>query len=281
MTFCTTWDVTDYQGEPITVGFVARALLESQDDGTERLICRAMNWRSVREGPAVPADYLAQRILNGLAQPGVHRALVDLNNWRLLKWLDDPAPFFDWRGPRGGSTRMCIPPMRATWPAMTMEFANGATSGVLRMRGPRWRMDADPRDRQPRRTRRGHRRRPGVAAAARPTKRSPPPTSTTSGMPPPRVLGKPSPAKPNPRSLSPRRLPDRRVRRRGPDRGPRQPTLPGLDGDDDVEFVHHACVSPRASPGRSSTPAAHAASAPVASCAAAASAARSAAACAR
>ena len=68
MTFCTTWDVTDHHGEQIAVGFVARALLESQDDGTERLIGRAMNWRSVREGPAVPADDLAQRILNGLAQ---------------------------------------------------------------------------------------------------------------------------------------------------------------------------------------------------------------------
>ncbi len=28
MTFCSTWDVTDYKGEPITVGFVARVLLE-------------------------------------------------------------------------------------------------------------------------------------------------------------------------------------------------------------------------------------------------------------
>ena len=25
MTFCTTWDVTDYNGEPITVGWAARA----------------------------------------------------------------------------------------------------------------------------------------------------------------------------------------------------------------------------------------------------------------
>ena len=133
MTFCTTWDVTDYQGEQIAVGFVARALLESQDDGTERLIGRAMNWRSVREGPAVPADCLAQRILDGLAQSGVHRALVDLNNWRLLKWLDDPAPFFDWRARKAGDPD--VHPADARHMArMTVEFANGATSGVLRMR---------------------------------------------------------------------------------------------------------------------------------------------------
>ena len=48
-TFCSTWDVTDHEGKPITVGFVARVLLESADGGPDRLVCRAMNWRSVRD----------------------------------------------------------------------------------------------------------------------------------------------------------------------------------------------------------------------------------------
>lgn len=46
MTMCSTWTVTDHQGETISVGFVARASPEAQDDGSERLICRAMNWRA-------------------------------------------------------------------------------------------------------------------------------------------------------------------------------------------------------------------------------------------
>jgi hypothetical protein len=131
-TFCNTWDVTDHEGKPITVGFVARALLESQDDGSERLICRAMNWRSEREGPAVPHDYLAQRILNGLAQPGVFRALVDLKNWTLLKWLDEPVPFFDWRASMAGEHTV-HPDDHPQMAKMATEFASGATSGVLRM----------------------------------------------------------------------------------------------------------------------------------------------------
>jgi hypothetical protein len=45
-TICATWEVTDHTGEPITVGFVARSNMETLDDGSERLICRAMNWRS-------------------------------------------------------------------------------------------------------------------------------------------------------------------------------------------------------------------------------------------
>lgn len=132
-TLCTTWDVTDHRGELITVGFVARVTSEAQDDGSERIVCRAMNWRSERETALVREDNLAQRILNGLAQPGVHRVLVDLDNWKLLKWLDEPAPFFDWRNHDGGPAR--IHPIDTRHMArMTTEFSSGITTAVLRMR---------------------------------------------------------------------------------------------------------------------------------------------------
>ncbi len=133
MTLCSTWTVTDYQGETIFIGFVARANPEAHDDGSERLVCRAMNWRAESGGPSLPPDHLAQRILDGLARPGVHRALVDPVNWTLLKWLDDPAPFFDWRAKESGEPS--VNPADAQHMArMTLEFANGATSGVLRLR---------------------------------------------------------------------------------------------------------------------------------------------------
>ena len=133
MTLCNTWDLTDYHGETISVGFVVRANLEPQEDGSERLICRAMNWRAEQEGASLPPDHLAQRILDGLAQPGVHRAIVDPVNWTLLKWLDKPAPFFDWHP--GESGEPSVNPADAQQMArMTVEFGNGSTSGVLRMR---------------------------------------------------------------------------------------------------------------------------------------------------
>jgi hypothetical protein len=133
MKMCSTWTVTDYQGETINVGFVARANPETEDDGSEHLICRAMNWRAEPEGPSLPPVHLAQRILDGLARPGVHRALVDPVNWTLLKWLDEPAPFFDWRAREAG--RPSVNPADAMHMArMTLEFANGATSGILRLR---------------------------------------------------------------------------------------------------------------------------------------------------
>ncbi|ANI42340.1 PAS domain-containing protein [Mycolicibacterium vaccae] len=136
VTLCNTWDVTDYRGQPITVGFVARSLPEVQADGGERLICRAMNWRSVRDGPSIQHDLLAQRIVEGMRQPGVYRALVDPRHWTLLKWLDDPVPFLDWRSTMVSPEALHPDDRKTTMAAMAAEFATGVASGVLRMAGP-------------------------------------------------------------------------------------------------------------------------------------------------
>ncbi len=133
-TLCSTWDLTDWQGNAIRIGFVARTGLESGSDGRDHLVARAINWRADLKGPVVSTDDLAQRILSGLAQAGVHRALVDLNNWTLLKWLDEPCTFHDWRGSETARPEI-HPDDEHLMSSMTTEFANGATSRVLRMRG--------------------------------------------------------------------------------------------------------------------------------------------------
>jgi hypothetical protein len=133
-TLCSTWDLTDWQGNAIRIGFVARSAMEPGPDGRDRLVARAMNWRAELKGPVASATDLAQRIINGLAQAGVHRALFDLKTWTLLKWLDEPCPFYDWRGTETDRARV-HPDDEAVMALMTKEFANGATSRVLRMRG--------------------------------------------------------------------------------------------------------------------------------------------------
>jgi hypothetical protein len=133
-TLCDTWDSTDWQGNHIRVSFVARNALEPGADGRDHVIARGMNWRADPADPAQPTDRLAQRILHGLAQPGVHRELFDPNNWTLLKWLDEPCPFYDWRRIASIAPRM-HPSDEAKMAAMTAEFAGGATTGVLRMPG--------------------------------------------------------------------------------------------------------------------------------------------------
>ena len=130
-TYSATWEFTDKQGRFRRVGFTARTAMEAADDGTEHLIVRAMNLvEEVREQPAA-SENLAQRLLDGLSQPGVYRMVVDLKNWRLLKWLDEPCPYFNWRGPV-----QMHPDDRAHFSQrMIAELENGSTAGVLRLPG--------------------------------------------------------------------------------------------------------------------------------------------------
>jgi hypothetical protein len=132
-TFCSAWDISDHAGNPTTVGFTARVMVEQDDAGHDLLICRAMNWRSARAEATMAPNDLAQRILNGLAQPGVHRALVDLSTWTLLKWLDDPCPFYDWRANDEG-TPVVHPDDKTEMNTMTTDFGAGSASRVLRLR---------------------------------------------------------------------------------------------------------------------------------------------------
>lgn len=133
-TLCATWDGTDWQGNPIRVGFVARNVVEPGPDGRDHLIARGMNWRAEPAEQVESSDGLAERILHGLAQPGVHRALIDLNNWTLLKWLDEPCPFYDWRRSARNAPRI-YPGDEPRLAAMIDQFGDGTATGVLRMPG--------------------------------------------------------------------------------------------------------------------------------------------------
>ncbi|MEB3022238.1 PAS domain-containing protein [[Mycobacterium] crassicus] len=133
-TICSSWDVTDFRGEFVRVGFVARNAWEPAGGGREHLVSRGMNWRGQLDGTVQRPDFLAQQILHGLAQPGMHRAMVDMTDWRLLKWLDDPCPFYDWRG--AVEAPRVHPDDEALIAGMAADFTAGPTVGVLRLRHP-------------------------------------------------------------------------------------------------------------------------------------------------
>lgn len=134
--FCSTWDVTDYRGESITMGFVVRVLEEeSPEGGPDLLICRAMNWPSERDESTLKAADLEIPSALGPSEPGVYRALVDLQNWRLLSWIDDPCPLYDWKYEEGGES-LTHPDDTALVAAMANDFERGVpASQVLRLRG--------------------------------------------------------------------------------------------------------------------------------------------------
>lgn len=145
-TYCTTWSITDKQGRPRQVGFVARTALETVEDGTEHLVTRAMNLEaeldevtgSTAEDEAVQTTASATAIseqssagvLDSDTPPGVYRALVDLKNWHLLKWMGEPCPYYDWH-----SEAPCHPDDIDQLTPMTTEFGEGAASRVLRLPG--------------------------------------------------------------------------------------------------------------------------------------------------
>lgn len=132
-TLCSSWDVTDWQGNAVRVGFVARNAWEPTVSGREHLISRGMNWRCPLQEPLRPPGVLAQQILRAFAQPGVHRALFDLNDWRLLRWLDEPHPLCDCE-PADAASRV-HPADDVVIARMTTEFAIGPTAGILRLHG--------------------------------------------------------------------------------------------------------------------------------------------------
>lgn len=130
-TYCATWDAIDKQGVLRRVGFVVRTAMELSDDGREHLIGRAMNLRGdIEETSSGSSKNQAPRILDSAAQPGSYRAIVDLKNWNLLKWIDDPCPYYNWR-----TSVLCHPSDEALIPTMTAEFETGATTRVLRLPG--------------------------------------------------------------------------------------------------------------------------------------------------
>ena len=132
--FCSTWDLVDYRDDPVTVGFVGRILLESADGRRDSLICRAMNWRSDRDETTISAADLGQPALEGAVEPGVYRAIVDLRTWKLLKWLDEPCPFYDWHPQEGGES-FTHPDDGPAIERMARDFEKGMpASQVLRLR---------------------------------------------------------------------------------------------------------------------------------------------------
>lgn len=132
-TFSGTWDLTGSGGEPVRAAFVSRVLNEPQPDNVDHRICRAMNWRVAPNPTDRAPDDLAITLVLGTARAGAHRALLDLNDWRILKWIDTPSPDFDWQ--KHDLERPLIHPEDASVrQAMATQWGDGAASGVLRLR---------------------------------------------------------------------------------------------------------------------------------------------------
>lgn len=98
-TLCTTWEFTDLQGKFRRVGVVGRNVVETADDGSEHVFGRGVNLVvEVLDSRPDQGDF-AKRIIDGFASPGAYRCFMNPSDLKLLKWLDEPCPLFNWRQP--------------------------------------------------------------------------------------------------------------------------------------------------------------------------------------
>lgn len=131
-TFCGTCLAADYQGNVLQVHYAGRASKEINAAGAVERINRIVCTR-VENSPAEPQAGLAQQILDAVAAPGVHRLLINVDTFAVLKWIDEPYPDLAWRyNPDRPDT--IHPEDAAVARAMRNELQAGSTAGVLRMR---------------------------------------------------------------------------------------------------------------------------------------------------
>lgn len=84
--------------------------------------------------PAAPATVvLAEQVLAGLAEPGQHRAIVNLRTLNLLRWIDEPMPGLAWELESGGE-HWIHPDDLPVARQMAVDLATGKASCHLRFR---------------------------------------------------------------------------------------------------------------------------------------------------
>lgn len=128
-TYATTWEFVDKTGMFRRLGVAGRGLLETMGDGSVHVIGRGVNLLIEVCHPAHRPANLAKRIIDGLSEPGLYRSIVDLNTWAVLKWLDEPCPYFDSRQP----VQMHPEDFDRFSERMMSELEHGITRAVVRL----------------------------------------------------------------------------------------------------------------------------------------------------
>ena len=133
-----TWTVKRDDGDLRAVHFSGRAFAEQGPSGTE-IVLRGISHDigSAASTPSAPPPIiLAQQVLAGLGEPGVHRAIVNLRTFRLLRWLDDPMPGIAWEYEATGGEHWIHPEDMSTAQELSdgLALPPGRSTGSLRFR---------------------------------------------------------------------------------------------------------------------------------------------------
>lgn len=93
------WTVLRDDGERRAAHFSTRAIAEINAEGGTEVVLRGITHDigPADQTPAAsPPIVLEQRLLDSMAEPGQYRAIMNLKNFRIIRWLDEPMPSLGW-----------------------------------------------------------------------------------------------------------------------------------------------------------------------------------------
>jgi len=131
------WAIRRDDGQ-LRAGHLSCRAIEETNEAQHEVVLRGITHDvgAADETPAAPPPpVLEQRLVESMAEPGAYRALVNLKNLRILRWIDPPMPGLAWRHrPGAQSPESWIHP--ADEPAarrLSEELASGHARATLRL----------------------------------------------------------------------------------------------------------------------------------------------------
>lgn len=130
-----TWAVRRDDGQLRAANFACRAVTEPAGSQTQ-IVVRGIT-HDIGPADATPSApprmVLAQQVLAAERQPGTYRAIINLRNLRLIRWVDDPMPGVAWEYDAEYEPAIHPDDLPAAR-QMSQRLADGRVEGTLRLR---------------------------------------------------------------------------------------------------------------------------------------------------
>ena len=131
-----TWSVRRDDGELRAANFACRAVAEQGENGQTHVVVRGITHDigpADQTPSAPPRMVLAQQVLTAERQPGTHRAIINLHNLRLIRWVDGPLPGVAWEYDPQHEPAIHPEDLPAA-KEMSARLVTGRVEGTLRLR---------------------------------------------------------------------------------------------------------------------------------------------------
>jgi hypothetical protein len=131
------WGIRRDDGQ-IRAGHFSCRAVEETHGGQRQVVLRGITHDigPAEQTPAAPPPpVLEQRLLESMAEPGAHRALVNLHTLRILKWIDAPMEQLAWRHKPGTATPdpWIHPQDQETAEKLSADLRGGHAQATLRL----------------------------------------------------------------------------------------------------------------------------------------------------